>query len=110
MEKSIMQKDFETFLKQLGEGQFVSTESDFGDRWYSFPFSGNIYIALYSNQTDSFVRIQRKAGNKEDGDSELFNLLVDELGGEEERTMKGISECYTVGGNPWKKEIFIYNY
>lgn len=55
--KSVMQEDFEKFLKSLPKKVFVNTESDNGDWWYSFAFSENIYLALYSHQTDEFVRI-----------------------------------------------------
>lgn len=63
--KSVMQEDFEKFLKSLPKKVFVNTESDNGDWWYSFAFSENIYLALYSHQTDEFVRIQRVAGKEE---------------------------------------------
>lgn len=45
--KSVMQEDFEKFLKSLPKKVFVNTESDNGDWWYSFAFSENTSIWLF---------------------------------------------------------------
>ena len=73
--KKILQMDFEKFLKSLPKKEFVSTESTWRDWWYSFVFSDNIYLALYSYGTDDYVRIQRIAGINETADFNLLNLL-----------------------------------
>lgn len=106
--KSVMQEDFEKFLKSLPKKVFVNTESDNGDWWYSFAFSENIYLALYSHQTDEFVRIQRVAG-KEEADFDLFALMDDYLTEEDTLQSTGISKTYSIGGSSDGKYFYIYN-
>ena len=106
--ESIMQKDFEKFLKSLPNKNVVDTESTFGDWWYTFAFGNNIYLALYSGGDDDYVRIQRIAGINETADFNLLNLLNDKMGCEATPPLI-VSQNYDVSNSSDMKYIYIHN-
>ena len=104
-----MQVDFEKFLKSLPQKDFVSVEDGTNDIWYSFGFYYNIYLALYSNQSDAFIKIQRVAGINESGDYELLNYLDKGLGCDAIAPQLIGSKNYYVSNSSDMKYIFIHN-
>lgn len=108
-EKCAMMQDFEKFLKCLPQSEFISTKDRSGDWWYSFTYKGGIYLALYSHQTDEFIRIQRATRTMYSVDSDLQIAVKMTLGTEDGRKNVGISKVYSVTESLDEDYVYIFN-